>query len=295
MSSLLAIAAFEFRTRVKRISTWVYFLVFFALAMLWTAAAGGAIPNAIVAFGSGKVWVNSPYAIAQTVAFLGMAALTVIAAVMGRAIQQDFEYRVEPFFFAAPINRRDYLGGRFVGAVAVLVIILSSIPLGGIAGLLVPGIDVDRIGPMRAAAYAAPYATMLIPNVVVLGGLFFCIAAMTRRMLPVYIASVVLLIGYLAARGLLRDLDNKTLAAMLDPFGVTANANLTEYWSISERNTRLVPLAGVLLWNRLLWMSIAGVVVTICSYRFTFTQPVSHVRSKQEAQPSDAAPVARLA
>jgi len=294
MSSLLAIAAFEFRTRVKRISTWVYFLVFFALAMLWTAAAGGAIPNAIVAFGSGKVWVNSPYAIAQTVAFLGMAALTVIAAVMGRAIQQDFEYRVEPFFFAAPINRRDYLGGRFVGAVAVLVIILSSIPLGGIAGLLVPGIDVDRIGPMRAAAYAAPYATMLIPNVVVLGGLFFCIAAMTRRMLPVYIASVVLLIGYLAARGLLRDLDNKTLAAMLDPFGVTANANLTEYWSISERNTRLVPLAGVLLWNRLLWMSIAGVVLAICSYRFTFTQPVSGVRSKQEAEPSDAAPVARL-
>ena len=82
MSALLAIAWFEFRTRVKRISTWVYFLVFFALAMLWTAAAGGAVPNAIVAFGSGKVWVNSPYAIAQTVAFLGMAALTIVAAVM---------------------------------------------------------------------------------------------------------------------------------------------------------------------------------------------------------------------
>ena len=140
--------------------------------------------------------------------------------------------------------------------VAVLVVILSSIPLGGIAGLLVPGIDADRVGPMRLAAYVMPYVTMLVPNIVVLGGLFFCIAAMTRRMLPVYIASVVLLIGYLAARGLLRDIDNKTLASMLDPFGVTANSTLTEYWSISERNTRLVPLEGVLLWNRLLWMSI---------------------------------------
>ena len=285
MSALLAIAWFEFRTRVKRISTWVYFLVFFALAMLWTAAAGGAVPNAIVAFGSGKVWVNSPYAIAQTVAFLGMAALTIVAAVMGRAIQQDFEYRVEPFFFSAPISRRDYLGGRFLGAVAVLVVILSSIPLGGIAGLLVPGIDTDRVGPMRLAAYVAPYATMLVPNVVVLGGLFFCIAAMTRRMLPVYIASVVLLIGYLAARGLLRDIDNKTLASMLDPFGVTANSTLTEYWSISERNTRLVPLEGVLLWNRLLWMSITGVVLAFCSYRFTFTQPVTRRRTVQETDP----------
>ena len=289
---LAAIAAFEFRTRVKRISTWVYFAIFFALAMLWTAAAGGAIPNAIVSFGSGKVWVNSPYAIAQTVAFLGMAALTIVAAVMGRSVQQDFEYRVEPFFFTAPIRRRDYLGGRFLGAAAVLTVILSSIPLGGVAGLMLPGIDADRVGPMRLSAYAMPYVTMLVPNIIVLGGLFFCIAAMTRRMLPVYIASVLLLIGYLAARGLLRDLDNKTLAAMLDPFGVTANSNLTEYWSISERNTRLVPLEGVLLWNRLLWLSVTGAVIALCSYRFAFTQPVTR---RKAARDTDAAAVAATA
>ena len=48
MRNLLAIAAFEFRTRMKRISTWVYFAIFFALAMLWVAAAGGAIKGAIV-------------------------------------------------------------------------------------------------------------------------------------------------------------------------------------------------------------------------------------------------------
>jgi len=49
MRNLLTIAAFEFRTRTKRISTWVYFAVFFALAMLWVAAAGGAIQGAKIA------------------------------------------------------------------------------------------------------------------------------------------------------------------------------------------------------------------------------------------------------
>ena len=63
MRNLVTIAAFEFRTRLKRISTWVYFAIFFALAMLWIAAAGGAVPGAIVSFGSGKVWINSPYAV----------------------------------------------------------------------------------------------------------------------------------------------------------------------------------------------------------------------------------------
>jgi ABC-2 type transport system permease protein len=272
MKKLLTIAAFEFRTRTKRISTWVYFAIFFALAMLWVAAAGGAIQGAIVSFGSGKIWINSPYALAQTVSYLGMIALTVIAAVMGRAVQQDFEYRTEHFFFTAPIRKIDYLGGRFLGALAVLIVVMSSIAFGGAAGLFLPGIDPDRVGLFRLLAYAMPYLTMVLPNLIVLGGIFFCMAALTRRMLPVYIGSVLLLIGYLAAQGLLRDMDNKTLAAMLDPFGVAANARVTEYWSISEKNTRLVPLEGLLLWNRLLWLAIGAAIIGFCSHRFTFAQ-----------------------
>ena len=265
------IAAFELRMRLRRISTWVYFAIFLALAMAWVAAAGGTIPGATVSFGSGKVWINSPYAIAQTMSFLGMAALTVVAAVMGRAVQQDFEYRTEPFFFTAPIGKADYLGGRFAGAIAVLLVILSSIPIGIALGLLLPGIDPDRVGPSRLAAYAVPYATVLLPNVVVLGGMFLCVAALTRRMLPVYIASIVLLIGYLAAQALLRDMENKTLAAMLDPFGLTATSKLTEYWPIAERNTRLVPFEGFLLWNRLLWLAIGAAVVGACAQWFKVT------------------------
>ena len=242
MRNALTIARFEFATRLKRVSTWVYFAVFFALAMLWTAAAGGVIPHAVISFGSGKVWVNSPYAIAQTVSYLGMFGLTVIAAIMGRAVQQDFEYRVEHFFFSAPIQKWEYLSGRFAGAIAVLLIILSSIALGGMAGLLLPGLDPDRIGPVRPLAYVLPYFTVVLPNLLVLGGLFFCLAALTRRMLPVYIGSVLCLIGFLASQGLLRDMTNKSLASLLDPFGVVATSQSTAYWSISERNTRMLPL-----------------------------------------------------
>ncbi|HSU43304.1 MAG TPA: hypothetical protein VLN42_03720, partial [Casimicrobiaceae bacterium] len=63
MRAFTAVAGFEFRTRVTRISTWVYFAIFGALAMLWMAAAGGALRNAAVSFGSGKIWIDSPYAL----------------------------------------------------------------------------------------------------------------------------------------------------------------------------------------------------------------------------------------
>ena len=282
MGTLLAIARFEVRTRVKRLSTWVYFVAFFAIAMLWTAAAGGAIANANIIFGSGKIWINSPYAIAQTVAFLGMFGLTVIAALAGRAVQQDFEHRTESFFFTAPISKGQYLGGRYAGALAVLLIVFVSIALGIFAGTLLPNLDAERLGPSRLAAYVIPYFTVVLPNLVWIGGVFFCIAALTRRMLPVYIGSVLCLVGYLVAQGLLRDMDNKTLASLIDPFGVVAASRVTEYWTIAERNTRLLPFEGLLLWNRLLWIAVGATLVGLCYARFRFAHPQDRQARRRE-------------
>ena len=266
------IALFEFRTRVSRLSTWVYFLVFFAIAMLWIAAAGGLFKEANISFGSGKVFVNSPFALAQTVSLLGMFGVIVMAAVMGRAVQQDAEYRSHHFFFTSPISKLDYLGGRFIGAVAVLLVIFVSIGLGAWLATLLPGMDAERLGPNLWSSYVWPYAYVLLPNALLIGSIFFSIAALTKKMLPVYIGSVLCLIGYLISLQLLRDIDNKTIAAMIDPFGMTAISRLAEYWTVADRNTRMIPLEGVLLWNRLLWFGVAAVVAVLGFWRFSFAR-----------------------
>ena len=266
------IALFEFRTRVSRLSTWVYFLVFFAIAMLWIAAAGGLFKEANISFGSGKVFVNSPFALAQTVSLLGMFGVIVMAAVMGRAVQQDAEYRSHHFFFTSPISKLDYLGGRFIGAFAVLLVIFVSIGLGAWLATLLPGMDAERLGPNLWSSYVWPYAYVLLPNALLIGSIFFSIAALTKKMLPVYIGSVLCLIGYLISLQLLRDIDNKTIAAMIDPFGMTAISRLAEYWTVADRNTRMIPLEGVLLWNRLLWFGVAAVVAVLGFWRFSFAR-----------------------
>jgi hypothetical protein len=284
MSRFLAIARFEIAQRLKRLSTWVYFIVFFALATLWTAAAGGAFAGANIIFASGKVWINSPYAILQTISFLGMAGLTVTAALMGRAIQQDYEYRTENFFFSAPLAKWQYLGGRYAGALVVLVIVFTSLALGSFAGTFFPGLDADRLGPRRLAPYLLPYASMLLPNLVWLGGIFFCVAALSRRMLPVYIVSVLALVGYLGARALLSDIDNMTLAALLDPFGISAAATVTRYWTIADRNAALVPLVGVFAANRAIWVGVGVLVMAFCYWRFRFAYPAGDGRRPAAAE-----------
>ncbi|MEP7157238.1 MAG: M1 family aminopeptidase [Betaproteobacteria bacterium] len=266
------IALFEFKTRVSRISTWVYFAVFFALSVLWIAAAGGLFKEANISFGSGKVFVNSPFAIAQTISLLGMFGVIVMAAVMGRAVQQDAEYRSHHFFFTSPISKLDYLGGRFIGAFGVLLVIFSSIGLGAALASLLPGMDAERLGPSSLSAYIWPYLIVLLPNSLLIGALFFTIASLTRKMLPVYIGSVLCLIGYLISLQLIRDIDNKTIAALIDPFGSSALSRITEYWTVADRNLRQIPLEGVLLWNRLLWLGIAALVATFGFMRFSFSR-----------------------
>ena len=268
---MFTIAAFEFRSRLKLLSTWVYFSVFLAIAMLWIAAAGGLFANASISFGSGKVAVNSPYALAQTVATLGLLGVTVMAAIMGRAVQQDFEYRAQSFFFTTPIAKLQYLGGRFIGAFGVLLVVFAGIGIGAFIATLLPGMDAERLGANRWAAYVLPYAWLLLPNALFVGSVFFSLAALTRRMLPVYIGSVLMLLGWLLSLQLIRDLDNKTLAALIDPFGGRALAILTQYWTVYESNTRLIPLDGVLLWNRVLWLTVALVVTALCWWRFSFS------------------------
>ncbi|HZN95929.1 MAG TPA: hypothetical protein VFB81_24610, partial [Myxococcales bacterium] len=183
----LAIARFELVRRARLLSTYVYFGVFLAAAGLFTVAAGGGFKGAVVTFGSSKVFINAPYALNQTITVLGYVGGLVTAALMGRAVQQDFEQETFHFFFTTPISPRQYLAGRFLGAMLALTGIFSSIAIGCAAGLLVPTIDQALVGPGRPAAYVQPYLVSVIPNLLGTGSIFFAMGALGRRMMPVYV------------------------------------------------------------------------------------------------------------
>jgi len=290
MAALFAIARFELRQRLRQPATWVYFLAFAVLASLWTAAAGGAFKDTIVAFGA-RVLIDAPRQVALSSAFLGCLGVVVIAAVMGRAVQQDFEHEMHHFFFSAPIGKHAYVFGRFLGAWAVLALVFGGIVLGAWLGSLAPGVDADRVGGASLAAYLLPWLFTLLPNIFIFGAIFFVLAALTRRMLPVYVASIVLLIGYTVAPSLARDFDLKTLGALIDPFGTTALITLTEYWPTAERNARLVLPEGLYLANRLLWCGFGLVVLLLGYWRLHLTGPLENRRGETRTQGgADAAP-----
>jgi ABC-2 type transport system permease protein len=279
---IATILLFEVRQRLSRVSTWMYFLILFLVGGLYALILGGAFPGTGAVDLGGKVYVNSPFLLNALISEISLLGLIIAAALAGQATYQDVDNDCDSFFYTAPIRKIDYLAGRFLGSLVTQLVIFSSVGLGLWFGLRMPFLDSARIGPERLMSYVEPYLILVLPNLLFLSAIFFCLAALGRKMLPVYAGSVLLLIGYLIVGVVLSDPTKSGQYALADPFGARAVARLTQFWTPFEKNTQLIPLSGVLLLNRLLWFGVSAAVCVFTYLKFSMTQTFSRSRKKIE-------------
>lgn len=265
----------ELTYRFKRTSTWVYFSLILFTSFLGILSAGGVFTGVDVNAGdsTGKVHLNSPYIIFNISALWSYLGLLIVTAIMMNVTLRDFQSGAFPLFFTKPIHKVAYLTGRFAGGFVTILFIFSGVGLGIFLATIMPILDPELIGPFRLSYFLNPYLVMIIPNLFILSAIFFCISILTRKAMPVYSAAVVLLIGYLLAMGMMASLDNRQLASLLEPLGFTASMIASiDYWTIVQKNTRIIPLEGAFLWNRILWIGIAALLALWTVWRFRFAQ-----------------------
>jgi ABC-2 type transport system permease protein len=290
-----AIMRFDLARHFRSISTYIYFVLLAVIAFLLMVTAGGAFQGASVSVGGGgKVLVNSPFTLAALISALSYYGLLIVSAITGKAAFQDFDNQTHSFFFTAPIGKAAYLGGRFLASIVILLPIFSGIAIGLALGTAMPFVDHAQFGPNHPLAYIEPYLVSVIPNLLITGALFFSLAALTRKILPVYMTSVILLIGYLIAVSISNKIEEKFIAALLDPFGTIAMARVTEYWTISEKNTRLVSMEGALLWNRLLWAGVAAALMVFTYFKFQFVYALEGRKASRKKAPAGVEPAAAI-
>ncbi|MGB1015005.1 MAG: ABC transporter permease/M1 family aminopeptidase, partial [Nannocystaceae bacterium] len=140
--------------------------------------------------------------------------------------------------------------------------------VGHMLGSISPFLDPQTVIPINPAAYAVALVQFVLPNFFVMGALAFCLATLTRKVLNAYIGLVVVWVLFAISQAYLGSLDNQTLAAMCDPFGIGAWAEVTRYWSVAEKNHELVPLTGTLLYNRLLYVGLGAICLALTHNRF---------------------------
>ncbi len=260
---------FEVGYRLRQPSTWLYAALLLGMPFLLLSALDGA---------SSKL--NAPHMVAIGTTIVGMVGMLVSAALFGDAATRDFHTGMHPLLYTTPLRKAEYLGGRFAGALVVNAVMLLLVPLGLALASRAPWLDRRMFGPFQLQAYVQPYVLLLLPGMVLTGAILFAVAALTRQMLGAYLGSMAVFVMYLGAADVGDRMANRTLAALMDPFGSFTLERLTQYWTPAQRNAQLIGYPAVMVWNRLLWLGVAALVLLLLHRLFRFAHPGGAGRRK---------------
>jgi ABC-type transport system involved in multi-copper enzyme maturation permease subunit len=257
---LWKMALFEFRYQIRQPAFWVIFGIFFLLAF-------GAMSSERVTIGGGGAEnFNSPYQIMQTLLVMSIFGIFIVTAFVSNIVLRDFDTKSAEIIFSTRIRKHEYLLGRFIGAFAVAYLAFSSVAWGSMIGSFMPWLDVERLGAFRPQDYLYSLGVLAFPTLLFTAGLFLAVSAITRSLMFTYAVVVGYLVLYIVSSNLLSDPELLTLASLLDPFGFSSFSEATRYWTVSERNTLLVPVEGLFLYNKIIWF-LAGLALLWLTHR----------------------------
>lgn len=275
---LYEIFRFEIQYRSRRPDTYIYFFIlfFFSVVAVDFLFEGQLHP----------LHRNAPLVIARTMGIVSALFMMVISMIMGVAVLRDFDHQMESLMFVNPITKRDYLLGRFLGSFVVLVLIFSGLPLGMIVGDLMPWHNANELSPFELWRYLQPFLYLILPTLFFGGAIFFVSGALSRKLIVVYTQGFFFLMAYLLAMNLAVKNDDLFLTALIEPFTFQTIRIATAFWTMAERNTMMIPMDDVLLYNRLLWsaLGIIALIIGYCTFNFQIVRDKASKKKLQTAE-----------
>jgi ABC-2 type transport system permease protein len=258
---------FELAYQLRRPWPWLSMAVLIAFAFFTTRV--GILPVTLPK----DFILNSPFIITVVSVLSCQLWLLVAPMVAGEAAARDVHTGMHPLVYASPISKLEYLGGRFLAALALNALILLGVQVGSLLAVYAPGMNPDIVGPFRPAAYLAAYVFIGLTNALIATTIQFAAALLAGRPMAAYVGSFGLFFitypvtVFLAFSRIARP----EIARVTDPIGVFAIMNeMMSNWTIVEKNVRMFKLEGSILWNRLLWIGISVAMLAFMYLRFRF-------------------------
>jgi ABC-2 type transport system permease protein len=261
------IAKFEFGYQLRNPVFWVGVAIFFLMGFGITASEN-------ISFGTpGSVHENAPSTIASVSAIYTLFYLFVITSFVANAVIRDDVTGYGPIIRSTHVTRNDLVLGRFTGSFVIAALGFLSVPLGMAIGSMMPWVDAETIGVNHLSYYLWPYLIITLPSLFLSSSLLFGLATTTRSMMATYIGVVIFLMAYLITNAVLSSYPQyRDVFSQFEPLGSSASRNAMRYWTTAELNTRLVPLEGNLLFNRIFVIMLGIAILAGSVWRFSMSE-----------------------
>lgn len=263
----IEIIRFELLYRSKKPVNYIYFIILFIIALLFSKLGIKGISDVSV-----QVKENAPLIIHQLTALLNLPLLLLTSAIMGIAVIRDYDCQMEQLMFTKPITKNEYLCGRFIGSFITMLILSLAIPLGAISGELLSTKPAAEFLTFNIGNYFISYLMIVLPNTFFLSALYFAGGAISKKSVVIYTQGIILLIIIsIVDEGLIETSQNLELATLFDFYTLQLFSLQTKYWSAAEINMQMVPVTGALLINRLIYLGLGTISLALTFWRFQTT------------------------
>src|SRR5437588_4472917 len=268
-----AIVQNEVLLNAKRVAPYALMILFAAYAvLLWGRGPALALGWA----------TNSDFYIARNLLGFSFLALPILdAIIMGEPVIRDFRLGIEPLVFSMPLNRAQYLFGKFFGNFFVLVCCQAVFPL---TLLVLQAFRTSQmiVLPVRVFPYFKHFFFFVVITHLALAGFYLTVGTLPRNskivyglaacFYPLFIAYGLLLLKGLAPRWRI----------LFDPFLLSAGPSNNGFGNSADfLNQYVVSYTPDMIWNRVLLTLSTAVCLGFLYLRFTTAE-----RSRKDGQSS---------
>lgn len=270
----------ELKYTLKQPMVYIFIFILALLEFFATVSDNVQVGGAI-----GNVYRNSPYTITIHVTVFCIFSLLMAVAFFNNAALRDHNNQFNEILFTTPLSKPGYFFGRFFGALTVSTLPLLGVFIGVLLGTYMNSIfgwlDTERFGDFFLETFVNNYLLFILPNMFLAGSVIFALANKWKSTVISFVGGLVIIVAYIVSGSLMSDVDNETIAALSDVFGVNTYAIETKYFTPSEKNTISPGFSGVLFWNRLLWTGVGIIVLMVSYFSFSFQQKNKKVKKEK--------------
>src|SRR5262245_58152087 len=232
---------FEVGYQARRGWTWLYFAIPLVVNCLFTIDAYSSYIK--------PYHFNSPLLVAIMTLFASVTGMLATSALAGEAAARDVQTQMHLLLYTSPVGKRNYLGGRFLAAFALIALLMLIVEVTHLLSTIVPGAPSDLIGPMRPVVYIGAYVLVALPNAFIATALLFSMAILSRRAIASFIGLALVLVAALVGYQLVLT-GRWEVAQILDPLGITVFTEIGNRLAEGQANTFSIVGYAPLLWHR---------------------------------------------
>lgn len=231
---------------------------FYALLLLLTilAVLGGAHAR----FSVGEdVFDNSPYQISLITNLVSLVTIFFSTLFASQLLFRETDARFELLLFSTPIKKNAFFAGRYAALLSLSLSCMLLLIMSFFIGYAFGESSAKHTG-FVFNWYWYPMVVFTLINTLFTTSVLSTIAWFSRNKLLVYVSGLLLYILYmvaliysgspLMAQSMPQSDQAQFIAALFDPFGFSAFFYQTAHWSVAQRNSEIVELSGLFLFNR---------------------------------------------